>query len=134
MNTVNTTNGEHEDGTELTKDAIDVHRVLLECAPKNGRGRPSKNSGAPIFRRGGRQFNSAWVLKARLAQEKPSYYDALDRGEYKSVTAAAAAAGLIKNDGRMRRAKSGCRKLTEPEERQEFLEWLKREWGLWGSG
>jgi hypothetical protein len=70
------------------------------------------------------------VLEVRLAQEKPSYYDAYSRGEYKSVTAAATAAGLLKNNADMRRAKSGCRNLTEPKERQEFLEWLKREWGL----
>jgi hypothetical protein len=63
-----------------------------------------------------------------MAQEKPSYYDAFKRREYKSVTAAAAAAGLTKNIAHTRRAKSGCRNLTEPEERQEFLEWLKREW------
>jgi hypothetical protein len=51
------------------------------------------------------------------------------RGDYKSVTAAAIAAGLLKNDVNLRRPKSACRKMTA-RERQEFLEWLKSEWAL----
>jgi hypothetical protein len=33
------------------------------------------------------------------------------RGDYKSITAAAIAAGLIKDDGNMRRTKSAYRKI-----------------------
>jgi hypothetical protein len=68
----------------------------------------------------------ATILSVRLAQEYPKYYEAFTRGDYKSVTAAAIAAGLIKDDVNLRRAKSGFRKMTVPE-CQEFLEWAQAE-------
>jgi hypothetical protein len=52
------------------------------------------------------------VLSVRLAQEHPKFYEAYMRGDYKSVTAAAIAAGLLKDNGNMRRAKSAFRKMT----------------------
>jgi hypothetical protein len=70
--------------------------------------------------------NSATVLSVRLAQEHPKYYEAYLRGDYRSVTAAAIAAGLLKNDVNLRRLKSAWRKATAPE-REQFLEWIKTE-------
>jgi len=46
------------------------------------------------------------VLSVRLAQERPHYYERYLRGEYTSVTAAAIAAGLMKDDAHLRRAKA----------------------------
>jgi hypothetical protein len=45
-----------------------------------------------------------------LAQEKPKFYDAYLSGKYKTVTAAAIAAGILKNDINLRRAKSAYRR------------------------
>jgi hypothetical protein len=59
----------------------------------------------------------------RLLKEHPKYYDAYMRGDYKSVTAAATAAGLLKNDANLRRAKSAYRKMTAAE-RKEFIKWI----------
>jgi len=65
------------------------------------------------------------VLEVRLAQKYPEYYEAYKKGDYGSVTAAATACGMLKDDGNMCRAKSACRKMTASE-RKEFLEWTLR--------
>ena len=66
------------------------------------------------------------ALAIRLAQEKPKFYERLTSGEFKSVTAAATAAGLLDHENRanLRRAKSAFRKMSK-EERAEFLKWMK---------
>jgi hypothetical protein len=64
------------------------------------------------------------VLSARLAQETPKFYDAYLNGDYKSITAAATAAGILKDDLNLRRTKSAYRKMTA-EQRDEFLKWMK---------
>jgi hypothetical protein len=61
------------------------------------------------------------VLEIRLAKEKPAYYRAYLRREYKTVTTAAIAAGLIKDDINLRRFKSAWRKMTATQ-RKEGLE------------
>ena len=119
----------YEDALKLTEGAMDVHRVLAENAPKGKPGPRSKtgqelaSSTTPIL---GRKYNhnSAALLSGRLVQEKPKYYDAYLRGDYKSVTRAATAAGLLKDDGNLRRAKSAFRKMTS-EQRKDFLQWIK---------
>jgi hypothetical protein len=64
------------------------------------------------------------ILSVRLAQDKPKFYDAYLLGEYKSITAAATAAGILKDDVNLRRAKSAFRKMTAAQ-RKEFLAWVR---------
>ena len=122
----------YEDALTLTKSTPDVHRILVENAPSRKPGRPPENQGnngtstsrSPLstLPRHDRSTSNV-VLSVRLAQEKPKYYEAYLRGDYKSVTAAATDAGLLKNDGNMRRGKSAFRKMSEPE-RKQFLQWI----------
>ena len=114
----------YEDALKLCEGAPDVYRVLAENAPSPIVGRPGcKGSSAIPFQRGKTRSNTAAVLSVRLAQEKPKYYEAYMRGEYASVTAAAVAAGLRKDDANGRRARSGFRKMT-PAEQQEHILWM----------
>jgi hypothetical protein len=117
----------YEDALQLTEGAPDVHRVLAQNAPKGKPGRKKtceREIAAPTqqFDRH-RKPNGTAVLSARLAQEKPTFYEAYLRGEYKTITAAAMAAGLLRDDGNLRRAKSAFRKMTS-EQRAEFLAWI----------
>ena len=118
----------YEEAVKLTEGALDVHRVLLESTPKRKKGgdqtssnRSSTNDcfGIP-YRSGAKKI----ALAIRLSQEKPKLYKAFERGEYKSITAAATAAGFLKDNGNLRRAKSAFRKMSK-EERDEFLKWME---------
>lgn len=117
----------YEEALKLTEGVEDVHRVLAKNAPVDHGGRPKKNAqetsvSTPKFSRG--SSKAANVLSVRLAQDKPKYYDGYLRGDYRTITAAAMAAGLLKDDLNLRRAKSAFRKMTETE-RAEFLKWMK---------
>ena len=115
----------YEEALKLTEGCSDVHRVLAENAPKGTPGR--KGNGLvdrPILDRRQGRSGSRCVLSVRLAQEKKKFYEAYLSGNYRSVTAAAIAAGLIKGDGNMRRLKSAYRKSTA-QERKEFKKWMK---------
>jgi hypothetical protein len=117
----------YEDAVQLTKEAApDVHRLLLENALKEKPGPRNGNELTASTRLIDRNHKSRTrqVLSIRLAQEYPKYYEGWMRGEYRSVTAAATAAGLLKNDVNLRRAKSAFRKMTV-DERKEFLKWIK---------
>lgn len=125
-----------EDAQQLTKDCPEVQKALHEGVPKprHGGDRRSesarKDQGAPtLLDRRANRAHSATVLSVRLAQEKPEHYDAYLRGHYSSVTAAATAAGILKNDANLRRTKSSYSKLTE-EEWKEFERW-KKEFDKW---
>ena len=119
-----------DDVLKLTEGAPGVHRFLTQNAPKAMPG-PKKTNGFEFgastlrFKRREGRAHSAAVLSVRLAQEKSKYYDAYRRGEYRSVTAAAVAAGLIKADANLRRAKSAVGKMTESEFEQ-FEQWFKK--------
>jgi hypothetical protein len=124
--------GEHaltyEDALKLTEHVPEVHRVLAQNAPNWGRGgdRKSKmamNQTVPTpFDRQHRHKGTA-VLSARLAQEKPKFYEAYLSGKYKSITAAAIAAGILKDDVNLRRLKSAYRKATA-QQREAFQDWI----------
>lgn len=119
----------YEEALKLTEGAADVHRVLAENAPKRKGGRKSKDetigASTPQFKRHkGQGHSTTAVLQARLAQDKPKFYDAYLDGKYKTITAAATAAGILKDDVNLRRAKSAYRKMTA-KERAEFLKWTK---------
>jgi hypothetical protein len=67
------------------------------------------------------------ILAARLAQEHPTVYDAYQRGEYRSIRAAAEAAGLVPPGHQaLPRLKSYWRKASEQEQR-DFADWLQSE-------
>ena len=116
----------YEDALKLTEGAEDVHCILLENAPKGKRGPKHHNelnaSTHLILNRNGR--NTRTMLSIRLFEQKPEFYEAYMRGEYASITAAAIAAGLIRNDATVRRAKSSYRKMTA-KQREEFDAWAK---------
>jgi hypothetical protein len=118
----------YEDALQLTEVAPDVHRVLAVNAPKAKPG-PKPNGteltvSTPLILDRNHRNKTTSVLSVRLAQEKPKYYDAYLRGDYKSVTAAAIAAGLLTDDANLRRAKSAFRKMTTAQ-RKQFLGWIK---------
>jgi hypothetical protein len=102
--------------------------VLFECRHSDFKKEPAFGAGlgremkmSTFLKRGENRAKSAVLLTVRLAQEHPKYYEAYMRGDYKSVTAAAA--GLLKDDVNLRRLKSARRKTTAPE-REEFFKWL----------
>ena len=117
----------YEDALKLTEGHPEVHRALAKTAPKRKAGRKKKGAkigaSTPQLDRHG-TTNTRPTLAAKLAQEHPKYYDAFMRGEYKSLTAAAIAAGLLKDDAHLRRAKSAYRKMTAAQ-RTEFANWLR---------
>jgi hypothetical protein len=91
----------YEDALKLTEGAADVHRVLAQHAPGRGRGGDRKSARAKRNQTVVRPFDRSNhlakpVLSARLAQEHPKVYEAYLRGEYRSIRAAAEAAGLVK--------------------------------------
>lgn len=105
-----------------------LYNLLLKYAPpkaKAGRKKKGEVIGAArhqLQRHGTHRRN---VLGVRLAEEKPAFFDAYQRGEYKSIRAAAEAAGLVKpGHDPLARTKSYYRKMT-PEQRSEFHAWLK---------
>jgi hypothetical protein len=121
-----------EDIRKLTEGAQDVWQFLWKTAPNAGRGRPKKEPGGnnsaarQIIPRGGSGHKKE-VLLARLAQEHPEHFAALERGEYKSVRAAAEAAGLVKPSHQpLARLKSYWAKATA-QERKEFLKWVRKD-------
>lgn len=113
----------YEDALQLTKTTPDVHRVLLENRPNLSGKKKSTLSTAFIQPKNVQA--SAYSLSVRLAQQYPKYYEAYMRGEYKSITAAAIAAGILQNNVNLRRCKSAYGKLTE-DERKEFETWRKK--------
>jgi hypothetical protein len=122
--------GEHtltyEDALKLTEKVSDVHTILLRHAPKGKPGRHHKNNEGVdtlILKREDRS-KTATVLSVRLVQEKPRFYEAFISGKYKTITAAAIAAGLISGTDNLRRGKSAYNHMTS-KERREFLKWIK---------
>jgi hypothetical protein len=125
----------YEEALKLTEGAADVHRVLSKNAPNRSKdgGRSSNRVKKKKNQDGVRSVDVARggmtkpVLVARLAQEHPKVYEAYLRGDYRSIRAAAEAAGLV-NPGNepLNRLKSNWRKATK-REREEFLEWLNTE-------
>lgn len=117
----------YEDALKLTEGHPEVHRALAKTAPKKKPGRKKKGreigESTPQLNRHGTRATKT-TLSVRLAQEFPDFYDAYMRGEYKTVTAAAIAAGIIKDDANLRRAKSAYRKMSAAH-RKDFADWLR---------
>jgi hypothetical protein len=118
----------YQDALALTEGAPDVKRVLAENAPKAKPGRKKRSDENGSLRNHfGHSNMSKPVLTARLAQEHPKIYDAYLRGEYRSIRAAAEAAGLVKSGNEtLARLKSNWNKATAAE-RRSFMEWMKEQ-------
>jgi hypothetical protein len=105
----------------------DVARFLDQNAPKGKAGRPKKGqekigAARPQFSRHGTKRTG--VLRVRLAEGFPDYYDAYQRGEYKSVRAAAEAAGLVKpGHDALARLKNYWKRASAGQ-RKAFLTWV----------
>jgi len=114
----------YEEALKLTEGASDVHRILLQSAPKGKPGPKPKELKAltPLipYRSGARKV----VLALKLSKDKPKIFADFQKGKYKTITEAAVAAGIRKNDGRLRMAKSAFRNMSHGE-RAEFLKWLE---------
>jgi len=116
-----------EDILKLTECAPDVHEVLLGNPPPKRKPKPGSKlypSTGIVLERGHSSSRIA-LLSIHLKTQYPKYYEAYMRGEYKSVTAAATAAGLLKDNVNLRRLKSAWRKATKTE-RKQFEEWKKQ--------
>jgi hypothetical protein len=121
----------YEEAIKLTEGASDVHAVLLNNAPRRGRGGDQKSASAKnqkmstFFDLYPKCSSASKItLAIRLSKEQPKVFADFQKGKYKTITEAATAAGMRKNDGNLRRAKSAFRKMTA-NERAEFLEWMK---------
>lgn len=112
---------------ELCKDHPEVYRTLASNAPRARPGR--KKAGSPIgvilhqFSR--HATHSVAHLAIRLAQEKPDFFAAFERGEYRSIRAAAIAAGLVASANvPLPRMKFFWKKASK-KDREAFLKWIK---------
>jgi hypothetical protein len=118
----------YKEALQLCEGHPEVHRVLAENAPKARAGRKKANGVIAAVRQQFDRHNhthSKVLLAVRLAQEKPEFHEAYLRGEYRSIRAAAEAAGILKaaNDP-LPRLKSFWKKASK-KERQAFLRWMK---------
>ncbi len=115
----------YEEALKLTEGHSDVHKALATHVPRRDVGRPKKGNAASTqhFDMHSRT-NTKTGLSLRMSRDFPAFYNDYLNGKYKTITAAAIAAKLIKDDGNIRRAKSAFRKMTE-KEKKEFVAWMK---------
>lgn len=95
--------------------------IVVEPLPANGaigNGRSSDNIKAT---KGG---TSADYLTARIKRDRPDIADRMQRGEFRSVRAAAIEAGLVARPDPMQQARRAFERL-QPEDREEFIQWLQ---------
>lgn len=127
------TNGEgntaitYVDAMNLTQEsAPDVYKVLAKHAPKAKPGRPKIGPRGPILDRCNRVgADRKQTLAARLAEKYPKYFDAYQAGKYKTIRAAAEAAGLVQpGHDPLKRLKSYWKK-ADAKQRAEFRKWLR---------
>ena len=103
-----------------------VDRLLTEPLPRHGevgrgRNRVDNINSIPAPTEGG---TSAEYLKSRLARDAPEVLEQLRAGEFKSVRAAAKAAGIVKEPTRLEILKKTWTK-ADADERLRFLEWVQ---------
>lgn len=67
---------------------------------------------------------SADYLTARIKRDRPDIAERMQRGEFRSVRAAAIEAGLVSRPDPMQQAKRAFEKLPR-EDRDEFIQWLR---------
>ncbi len=109
----------YDEAMKLTEAVSDVHRVLEHDSLPKRILEQNANSSPP------RRYKPS--IRVRVQQEDPKAYQQYLFGQT-SISAAAKAAGLVqaKPHQNLARAKAVFRKMT-PEERVEFLKWMKAE-------
>jgi hypothetical protein len=116
----------YKDALDLCSGHPEVHRILAKNAPKGrpGRKKASGAIGAVRHHFDRHATHSAALLAVRLAQDYPKFYEAFLQGEYRSIRAAAEAAGIMRpaNDP-LPRLKSFWKRATK-KERAAFRKWL----------
>lgn len=111
-----------------------AERIFRVRAAKEGpslqrSGRPIKGVGPTPLPKG----ESSARLAARLNRDHPAVFAALERGEYRSVHAAARAAGLVPDPDPVKQCQRYWTRLT-PDQRQAFLQWAtEQERGCHGN-
>lgn len=104
--------------------------ALIDSNPpprgKQGRKRKGKeNAAARQHLNGHDRGRTTEVLASRLATEHPKFYAGFRNGTYKSIRAAAEAAGLVKpGHDPLMRLKAYWKKAS-PEQKEAFRNWLK---------
>jgi hypothetical protein len=101
---------------EIAKDDALVGEVLGKHG-QYGKGRPKPDRVDNVNSKGGNQKD---YLLARLARDAPEILAAYNRGEYRSVRAAAIAAGIIEPPTPLDRLRTAWKKAST-EEQQTFL-------------
>jgi hypothetical protein len=117
----------YEDAMQLCEGHADVYDVLVQYAPKAKRGgdrrskkaRENQSSGtATLIIGGSGKNNRSSVLSVRLREHFPEHYQKYLSGEYKSIWAAAVAAGIVKVPTALETIKRLYGKLSAEERRQ----------------
>jgi|HubBroStandDraft_6_1064221.scaffolds.fasta_scaffold569210_2 hypothetical protein len=86
-----------EEALKLTEGHPEVHRALTDNASKARVGKPKGPVALILKQLNHRCGRSAVVLGMRLREEHPDFYEKWERGEFKTLRAAAIAAGLVKS-------------------------------------
>ena len=116
----------YHDLVELCRDAApDVAEVLKKNAPKNGRrARRSNGTAPPECKVVSRDRATRAGLSERLAQDFPRIWQKYLAGQYRSVRAAAEAAGIVRpSHDPLMRLKSYW-KRADKKARRDFLRWV----------
>ncbi len=126
----------YDDALKLCDGHPEVRRVLADNAPKVRPGRKGRGAEMKpvrvLFQRGVATSRRA-LLAVRLAQDFPDIFAAFERGEYRSIRAAAEAAGLTKPaNNPLPRLKSFWNRASK-KDRRAFLKWLESEEGMSGG-
>lgn len=113
-------------GREGLISEVEATQAALEFAPPlQPTGRPKKGSQRPPLQKGS---NSRDRLAARLKRDHPDIVKRIQAGEFKSIRAAAIAAGIVKVKTPLDQLKHWWTKAN-PKERKEFNEWqVHRGW------
>lgn len=111
-----------EANPQMTGD--DLRRARAEGGKKGGRGKKSEKPS--LFNKEGFYGTSSSYLTDRIATQAPHVLEGMKAGEYRSVRAAAIAAGIIKVPVPLEKIKKGWAKLSA-EDRAAFLEWVQQQ-------
>lgn len=114
----------------LCEDDEEAHRLLLcvsaeEALPIGGHGgdRKTENAASTLFNNVDRQRGtSSEYYTARIARDAPEVLEQMKAGAFKSVRAAAKAAGIIRDPTGYELLAKAWKKAA-PEERSRFLAW-----------
>lgn len=114
-----------KDRNEQTVKEAPVQQTLSEAMKGNDHAKKGREENSvvvnnSVFTKGS---TNATYLASRLKRDAPEIAKQLERGEFKSVRAAAKAAGIVKDKSQIEIAKSAWKRMNEVE-RNEFLSWV----------